>query len=174
MCIRDRSLLSCKTSVAFIIFLLSTMIVWLICLCLFWVTIFRMLHNATPHYDNGKHSSQPKVTQKSHICIKNQSCKPCSQSENCCPTISHYNTPFHYDSFSMLTGLSIPYSLTKDHCYMSELSLFPAYVRTDIRSDWPETHSIGGCKAKGRIPPSWWYSAFARLLLCVLSPQNLR
>lgn len=119
------------------------MIVWLICLCLFWVTIFRMLHNATPHYDNGKHSSQPKVTQKSHICIKNQSCKPCSQSENCCPTISHYNTPFHYDSFSMLTGLSIPYSLTKDHCYMSELSLFPAYVRTDIRSDWPETHSIG-------------------------------
>ena len=41
----------------------------------------------------------------------------------------------HYDSFSMLTGLSIPYSLTKDHCYMSELSLFPAYVRTDIRSD---------------------------------------
>lgn len=138
------------------------MIVWLICLCLFWVTIFRMLHNATPHYDNGKHSSQPKVTQKSHICIKNQSCKPCSQSENCCPTISHYNTPFHYDSFSMLTGLSIPYSLTKDHCYMSELSLFPAYVRTDIRSDWPETHSIGGCKAKGRIPPSWWYPAFAR------------
>ena len=103
-----------------------------------------MLHNATPHYDNGKHSSQPKVTQKSHICIKNQSCKPCSQSENCCPTISHYNTPFHYDSFSMLTGLSIPYSLTKDHCYMSELSLFPAYVRTDIRSDYPQTRHIGG------------------------------
>ena len=101
-----------------------------------------MLHNATPHYDNGKHSSQPKVTQKSHICIKNQSCKPCSQSENCCPTISHYNTPFHYDSFSMLTGLSIPYSLAKDHCYMSELSLFPAYVRTDIRSDYPQTRHI--------------------------------
>ena len=87
-----------------------------------------MLHNATPHYDNGKHSSQPKVTQKSHICIKNQSCKPCSQSENCCPTISHYNTPFHYDSFSMLTGLSIPYSLAKDHCYICQNS--PFFPRT--------------------------------------------
>ena len=87
-----------------------------------------MLHNATPHYDNGKYSSQPEVAQKSHICIKNQSCKPCSQSENCCPTISHYDTPFHYDSFSMLAGLSISYHQPKEHPYMSELALFPVYA----------------------------------------------
>ena len=46
---------------------------------------------------------------------------------------------------------------------------------THVRSDWPETHNIGGCKiggckAKVREPPPWWYPAFARLPLCVLSP----
>ena len=168
-----------------IIFLLSTVMMWLIRFCLFWVTIFRMLHNATPHYDNGKYSSQPEVAQKSHICIKNQSCKPCSQSENCCPTISHYDTPFHYDSFSMLAGLSISYHQPKEHPYMSELSLFSAYMRTGHvrtyaaispkRTTWGKDRiKLSDCepdsKAKGRAPPPWWYPAFVRLLLCVLSP----
>ena len=130
-----------------------------------------MLHNATPHYDNGKYSSQPEVAQKSHICIKNQSCKPCSQSENCCPTISHYDTPFHYDSFSMLAGLSISYHQPKEHPYMSELSLFSAYVRTGHVRTYAEIdlkRAIWGCRRKRQDTTAMVIPCLSSFLLTVL------
>ena len=44
--------------------------------------------------------------------------------------------------------LSISYHQPKEHPYMPELTLFLAYVRTDlctdVRSDRPETRNIGG------------------------------
>ena len=97
------------------------------CVSIGVIVVLYVFHDAASHNDDGKHCSQSEVTQN---CVKNRSCKPCCQSENCCPAISHYDTPLCYNLVSMLTGLSIPYSLAKDHGYMPELSLFPAYVRT--------------------------------------------
>ena len=97
------------------------------CVSIGVIVVLYVFHDAAPHYDDGKHCSQSEVTQN---CVKKRSCKPCCQSENCCPAISHYDTPLCYNLVSMITGLSIPYSLAKDHGYMPELSLFPAYVRT--------------------------------------------
>ena len=91
------------------------------------IVVLYVFHDAASHYDDGKHCSQPEVTQN---CVKKRSCKPCCQSENGCPAISHYDTPLCYNPVSMLTGLSISYSLAKDHCYLPELPLFSAYVRT--------------------------------------------
>ena len=98
------------------------------CVSIGVIVVLYVFHDAASHYDDGKQCSQSEVTQN---CVKNRSCKPCCQSENCCPAISHYDTPLCYNLVSMLTGLSIPYSLAKDHGYMPELSFFPAYVRTD-------------------------------------------